>query len=180
MHWAEVISVHIHGVAKGQQRIEEMRATRTADQPDDIHHIFGVPSTTVFAAPFLFGGGHWGPYHSTQIDEGYYVGTLNLVSPEGVVRKIAELAEHPERPLLLPAGAAESCIKPAANAQAEIRSVTLYPYRLHPAHADSVLVPLCAYIQGHYQEEQPATPEHFGYAVWVPRPPTATATPLSP
>jgi len=141
----------------------------------DPPQIFGLPESTVFEAPLGFTASHFGLYHSPLIDQGYFHEHINVVTPKQVERKTEELASHPERPLLLmPELWADICGPQPSLAEQEdgarqyIRSMFLTPYSRKLQHPENVLQPFCSYVAQHYHLAQEATPEHFGYALWLP------------
>ena len=164
------VAVLIWGQAKGSAYLQRMRTRQTQERAIDLPAVFGMPSGTVFAAPFAFMGDHTGPYHTRSIDEGYFLSVVDMVTPEDVLRKMAELDDHPERPLLVPADAEYSCLLHPENVRAEIQSLFGYPYHAEVKHPGVVTEPLCALIRNRYHIAQPVSPEHFNDALWLRNP----------
>jgi hypothetical protein len=132
----------------------------------DVPALFGQPENTVFAVPFGFAPSHFGLYHSSALDEGYYSETINIATAAGIDRVIGELASHPERPLLMLPGRERNCSGDAATAQNYLRQTFLYPYSARIRHSESIGEPLCVYIQKHFFRIGAATPERFDYELW--------------
>jgi hypothetical protein len=165
--WIEHLTLRIWGPVKGPANFERMRSRQTLGSTIDVPAAFGMPPGTVFAAPFSFFGNHTGPYHTPAVDEGYFLAIVDMVTPNDVARKIAEIDRHPERPLILPADAEYSCVIHPENARAEIESLFFYLYRAPAAHPGDITEPLCAFIRDQYHIAQPASPEHFSNALWL-------------
>lgn len=138
-------------------------------QPLDVDAVFGMPEDTTFAVPFAFTAGHFGTIHLAQIDEGYYLGLQDVLTPQAVVRKIDELRQHPDRPLLLPHGWQGNCTMDSGSHRQFLRILFLYPYRAPVEHPESINDPLCQHIQALYQFQRRESPESFHYEVWIPR-----------
>ena len=135
----------------------------------DVDGMFGSAPGTVFAAPMGFGLSHFGTWHSAAVDEGYFMGFQDVLTPPGVNAKIAELAGHPERPLLLPEHWDGSCQTNLEVRRRLISTLFLYPYRAAARHPESINTPFCEYVKEHYQLEIAGSPEHQGYEVWARR-----------
>lgn len=159
-------SAKTFGAEKARGKLAELRFVAHHQGAIDVDRLYGEPPRTVFEAPFGFAPSHSGTYHTPEVDQGFYFGLENVLTPEAVQRKLAELKDHPERPLLMLATQESSCsVDPERERQA-ISSLFFYPYRAAAKHPGSILEPFCSYIRTHYRVEVPAAPEHFGYAVW--------------
>jgi hypothetical protein len=174
VYFAAVITFFI--VLPGALTLVMLRTTpRLAAQPNaglqvpDVDRRFGLPAGTTVEVPFGISTSRFGTLHSPQIDQGYYLGLLGALTPAAVENKVAELAQHPARPLLLPEHYEDNCRIDAKMHRRFLSIVFLYPYDARVRHTESIYEPLCATIAQHYRLEQPATPEHFDYEVWQPR-----------
>jgi hypothetical protein len=97
------------------------------------------------------------------------MGDANMVIQEQVTQKIAELSSHPRYPLLIPFERESQCRISDEGALSAIKSIFHYPYDAPAVHTEGIQQPLCDYIVQHYRLSEPATAEHFGYAVWLPK-----------
>jgi hypothetical protein len=123
----------------------------------------------VLEAPFGYRPDGWGSYLSPAVDYGFYEGIENANTPAAVARKVAELAAHPERDVLIPRGALNVC---AVDGRAERRLISLifaFPYYGRVAHPVGVRLPLCEYISSHYLLARRAGVENFEYEMWSPK-----------
>ena len=147
---------------------KDARQANTSAKPLDVGAVFGVPDGTVIAAPMGFTIGYFGTVHVTHIDEGYYYGLDNVLTPQAITRKINELYQQPEQPLLLPVGWQGACsIDPEAH-RGFLRILFLYPYQAPARHQESINEPLCRFIESNYHLEKDGTPDRFQYEVWTP------------
>jgi len=122
----------------------------------------------VLEAPFGYTPNGTGTYHAATVDYGFYEGIENANTPRAVERKIEELAEHPERNLLLPSGAERYCDADAEVQHQLMTALFFFPYTAQAVHPVGVREPLCAYIASHYAVVRGATAADFGYALWAP------------
>ena len=165
-HFIEAQSASLFGAQKAKIKLAEMRFFAHHQRGIQPSRLYGYPSGTVFEAPFSFTPSRFGTLQTKEIDPGFYFGMVNVLTPQAVQRKVAELADHPERPLLVLAGNEDSC---TPDPEGERQTITLYfwyPYHAAVRNPDSVLEPVCTYIRTHYRVAIPASPEHFGYALW--------------
>lgn len=127
-------------------------------------------SDASFEAPFGYTPQAGGFFYSPQIDYGFYDGLLDANTPHDYRVKISELAQHPQRPLLLHQGIFAVCEvhEDINSASISILFTTLYTARA--IHTDSVRKPLCDFIQQHYTLAVPASPQNFQYELWTPKP----------
>lgn len=124
-------------------------------------------SEGMLQAPFGFNPSGFGHPHVAGIATGYYDGLENALTPPAVERKIAELAANPNRKLLLPDNFEAPCkVDPAADRRM-IQRLFAYPYRGKLRHTDSVLQPLCGYIQDHYRRTAELGPQVPGFSIWA-------------
>lgn len=158
------------GADLAQEKFAEYRAAARRKGALDLDALFHQPRGTIYEAPFGFSVTHFGLYHVSKVDEGFFFEGTNVFTPEQVERKIGELAAHPERPVLLLEAPGAQCGVPVEKVRAEIEALFLYPYRARVVHDNDVAVPLCRFIQTHYSVAEAATAEHFGYALWTPKP----------
>jgi hypothetical protein len=155
------------GAERAREKFDDIRALAQMRGDIDVAEIFGMPPETIFEAPFGFTPTRFGTYHSPSIDEGYYFEATNLVTPEAIARKLSELSSHPGRPLLLLPSAEDYCTVHADSSRG-LQLLFVYPYRAHVVHPQNLLAPLCGYIHQNYHVQEPATPAHYGYALWAP------------
>lgn len=122
----------------------------------------------IFEAPFGYRPNGYGSYLSSSVDLGYYEGIENANTPRAVQRKIDELAQHPNRDLLLSHPSENLC---RVDDNAERQAITVlffFPYTARVAHPIGIRTPLCDYIASHYTLTRSATPDNFGYELWTP------------
>ena len=152
-HSGQDLERHLH-------RLEEIRAASDGITPVTLE----LPPGTIVQAPFALYAGHTGPYHAAWIDQGYFLGILNVLNPDDVQQKIAELSQHAERPVAVPdSGLHCTFAEPAFRTELELRFA--YPYHRAAVNKQDVLQPLCDYIEAHYQEQRPVS---VGYKIWWP------------
>ena len=159
-------SAKIFGPGKAQGKLAELRFVAHHQGTIDLDRLYGDAPGTIFAAPFGFAPSHSGTFHTPQVDPGFYFGLENVLTPEAVQHKVAELAKHPERPLLMLATQENSCALDPQQERQAISSLFFYPYRAAARNPGSILEPVCTYIRTHYRVAVPASPEHFGYSLW--------------
>lgn len=129
----------------------------------------GLMSDGIFEAPFGYTPNGGAVYLSPQIDYGYYPELADANTPDAIHRTINELRQHPQRGLLLANNFTNIC-RTYPGIEREFLSLLLAsPYWARPAHTQSVREPLCNYIVAHYYLAEPATPETFRYALWIPK-----------
>jgi uncharacterized integral membrane protein len=124
----------------------------------------------VFAAPFGYVPNARGAYYSSQIDYGFYDGLWDATTPDSYRTKIDELAQHPQRPVLIRHGVFGACDLQPTNNRIWISVLFTFPYTATPLHRDSIRKPLCDYISTHYSLTEPATIQNFQYELWRPTP----------
>ncbi len=159
-------SAKLFGAQKAQIKLAEMRFFAHHQRGIEPALLYDYPSGTIFEAPFSFTPSRFGTLHREDLDSGFYFGMVNVLTPEAVQRKIAELADHPERPLLILSGNEESCTPDAEGERRTITQYFWYPYHAAVRNPGSILEPVCTYIRTQYRIAIPASPEHFGYALW--------------
>ena len=87
-------------------------------------------------------------------------------------RKIDELAQHPDRDLLLPDASASLCSVNGSLQRGLLSVFFFFPYLARVSHPVSVHQPLCDYIAEHYTLARSATPNNFEYELWTPAKPS--------
>jgi hypothetical protein len=125
-------------------------------------------ATPVVEAPFSYMPNTIGPYQGPLVDTGYFSSTINVLTPEQVQRKIAELAAHPDRDVIIRWEAPKLCLEDIPDSRASLRQLSMTPVLLPAVHSDDIVQPLCSYIQTHYQMVRPSSPEASGYSLWRP------------
>jgi hypothetical protein len=129
----------------------------------------GLRSDGIFEAPFGYRPNRGGVYLSPQIDYGYYDELVNAGSPDAIRRKIDQLAQHPQRGVLLTNNFTNLCSTYPGTERVFLSVLLASPYLARPAHTQSIREPLCDYILTHYVLAEPATPGTFQYALWTPK-----------
>jgi hypothetical protein len=161
--------------AGSEGRLAELARLRAHAAPDEIDFGSVYPgfdltrSHGIFEAPFGYKPNGLGSYHSSKVDYGFYEGLENANTPRAVQRKIDELAQYPERDLLLPQSSGDLCGFDVNLERQLITVLFFFPYTASVAHPISPHAPLCDYIASHYTLAEMATPENFGYELWTPR-----------
>lgn len=164
--YIEQRSAKIFGPEKARVKLAELRFIAHHQGAIHLARMYDLAPGTIFEAPFGFTPNHSGTFHTPQADPGFYFGLENVLTPEAVQRKVAELAENPQRPLLMLATQESSCATDPEQERQAISSLFFYRYRAAAKHPGSILEPVCSYIRTHYAVAIPASPEHFGYALW--------------
>ncbi len=159
-------SATLFGVEKAKTKLAEMRFFAHHQRGISPALLYGYPSGTIFEAPFSYTPSRFGTLQTKEIDPGFYFGMVNVLTPQAVQRKVAELAHSPERPLLILAGNEDSCSPDPEGRRSTISSYFWYPYHAAVRNPGSVLEPVCSYIHTHYRVAIAASPENFGYALW--------------
>ena len=154
------------GPDKAAEKFADVKMLAHLDSNTNVARTFSLGPNEVAAVPFGFAPTRFGIDLAPGTDPGYFSGVLNVVTPQQVDAKIAELRVHPERPLLLLRHAEDGCAFNDEDDRAAIRSLFLTPVLSHERAVTNPLEPLCAYIRDRYRVNEPATPEHFGYALW--------------
>lgn len=139
-----------------------------ARTPLDVPRIFGMPPGTIFYAPFGFSPDRFGIYHSPSVEEGYFLGTVNITTPAEANRKTHEITLASARPLLLPPDFEQNCGPSGVGANGYLSNLLRYPYRAPVRHPENLLHSLCEEIHTNFRQIGPSIPENFGYLLWTP------------
>lgn len=154
-------------------RFENARRYPIREHYDFAQMYPGVPLAwdhVVLAAPLGFDPSHsLATYRSPQVDLGFYEGNENANTPAAVERKIAELAAHADRPVLIP-GHAEDGAPPLdyRAMQHQLTMIVDFPYRARPRHLEPVYAPLYDYLRAHYRLAAQPSPANYLYELWLP------------
>jgi hypothetical protein len=154
---------HVANVTLGNQRgTEKMGQLRNsyAQNVVDPRGIFSGLSPVV-AAPFAYFPNHLSNYQAPWIDEGYFMGTLNVLTRRDVARKVGELETHPDEDLVVPGNYCE----PWGDIRVYMEKLLLVPWVPHEKHSMTTLDPYCAYIHENYYELYSPSDATFGYGV---------------
>lgn len=155
------------GPAAAQTKFDHLR--RLVEQHRiDVPAAFGFPESTIFFAPFGFAPAGFGSYHTPSIAESYFFENENLITAQRVQEKVAELDQHPERPLLLLPGRENACILHLGEPHFAIRPPFYYPYMGRPRRDLDISEPICAYIRENYHQVPTDANRTFGYQLWLP------------
>ncbi len=165
--WLLARMTHTLGPAVAQTKFTNLRA-RLAQSSMDVPAIFHLSENTIFFAPFGFTPGGFGSYHTPSIAESFFFENENLVTVQRVQAKVAELRTHPERPLLLLPGRDHACILAIREVKPTVGPPFYFPYTGKPVHVNDVAEPICTEIRQNYHLARPASPETFGYQMWLP------------
>jgi hypothetical protein len=122
----------------------------------------------VFEAPFGYLPTARGFFFSPQIDFGFYDGLWDADAPKAYYRKMSELAQHPQRSVLVPYQLSGDCSVNGASERGFISLLFGFPYTASVVHPESIRKPLCDYIVAHYTLAVPASPQNFQYELWKP------------
>lgn len=156
------IAVRHYGKQVADKKLGNMRLLLAQDATSD--HI-ATPSELHGVAEIPFG--YFATHNTTSFDGGYYFGLENAFDPKSVDSKILELAEHPDRELLLPEKYADNCHIDAKASRKLISFLFVYPYLNRAVHTDDIYAPLCNYITDHYVLIVPPQPSTYGYGIWA-------------
>jgi hypothetical protein len=127
-------------------------------------HEFFPGISPIVSVPFGYIPNKISRYQGTDIDEGYFMGTLNILTPEEVNRKIDEIRNHPEEDLLVSPEGPEECAVRDGD-RAFMRSLLLVPWVPKPIHTLTLMVPYCTYLQEHYEWLYQPSSATFGYGI---------------
>ena len=156
------MSERMLGKQRGREKIRALRMSTTLRGVDP-HSLFPESSATV-SVPFAYFPNKLNAYQAPGVDEGYFFGTLNMLTPAQVARKIAELASHPRNDLVLsPDGFAQCTV--ISGDPALMRELLLIPWAPRPRASSAYRVPLCRYIEENYAWVQRPTAETLGYGL---------------
>jgi hypothetical protein len=157
------LAVRTLGEQRGLAKMNAVRSSAVAASVDP-HQIFPQAST-VIAAPFEYKPNKLSNYQAPWIDEGYFMGTLNILTPDDVERKISELRSHPEEDIILsPDDDFKQCDVVHAK-RVWMEQLLLLPWVPQPKRELSMFVPYCVYIQQHYRFLYLPSPATFGYGL---------------
>jgi hypothetical protein len=111
-----------------------------------------MPCDRTYFSPILAPLGTSAAFRTACLDTGYYMQMLNVSTEEGIGRKIEEMRQRPEEPLLLDN---VPLIKEFATYawDTDLRNLRGYegaPVLPHPRHAPLTLQPIIDFIQTHY------------------------------
>ena len=154
--------------ARAQEKFDDFQAFGRTQGPIDMAKVFGLPPGTPVYAPFGFAPGHQGTSQPRLLDEGYYLAMMDIVSPENVERKVAEIDQQPRRPMVMMPNFREQCGTTGEDTRALLGALNGHPYHAPVIHALSIAVRVCAAIEAGYHPAGPATSEQFGYQLWLP------------
>lgn len=160
------VAVHYYGPEGGRSRLALLHAASGVNAAAGQGVLAGA--TSVVEAPFSFMPNTIGPYQGPLVDTGYFSGTFDVFTPGQVQRKIAELAAHPDRDVIIRWEAPKLCLEDIPDSRVSLRQLSMTPVLLPAVHSDDIVQPLCSYIQTHYQMVRPSSPEASGYSLWRP------------
>jgi hypothetical protein len=123
----------------------------------------------ILQAPFGYRPNASGFYFSPEIDDGYYEALIDANSPESYRRKIGELAQHPQRDLLLHKDIFDVCKIDPSVERISVGILFAAPYTATAKHTRSIRTPLCDYIRTHYMLAVPASTQNYQYELWHPK-----------
>jgi len=156
------------GAQRAAVKFANIKALAHSSDVIDVPALFGQKPGTVFEAPLGFAPNRFGTYHSPSIDEGYFFENFDIVLPSQVTRKVAEMASYPQRPLLLLPGWEDNFSDAGPSSTSGLSHLFLYPYNRPVVHSENLTRPIYDYIEQHYRLAESATPQHFGYELWMP------------
>jgi hypothetical protein len=150
------------GATRGRIKIAALRAASGAHSVDP-HQVFPTISRVVYA-PFDYRPLWVSNYQSPTLDKGYFLGTLNILTPPQINDKILELQRKPEEDLIVSWQDFSQCAIETGD-RAELRALLLLPWVPAPSHTLSYRVPLCTYIFSsyHWVAEPSPTTFHYGF-----------------
>ena len=156
------------GAQRAAVKFANIKALAHSSDAIDVPALFGQKPGTVFEAPLGFAPNRFGTYHSSSIDEGYFFENFDIVLPSQVTQKVDEMASHPQRPLLLLPGWEDNFSDAGPSSTSGLSHLFLYPYNRPVVHSENLTRPIYDYIEQHYRLAESATPQHFGYELWMP------------
>ncbi len=165
-HTLTWVAGRYYGPDAGRSRLALLHASFGANAAAGQGALAGA--TPVVEAPFSYMPNTLGPYHGPLVDTGYFSSTVNVLTPEQVQRKIAELAAHPDRDVIVRWEAPKLCVQDIPDSRASLRQLSMTPVLLPAVQDDDIVQPLCSYIQTHYRMVRPSSPETSGYSLWRP------------
>lgn len=150
------------GERRGMAKIEALRHG-TGPISLDPRVLFPVASPIV-SVPFEYRPNKLNNYQGPDVYEGFFMGTLNILTPEEMNRKLDELRLHPDRDLVLQKESLEECdmhdgLRPI------IKELLILPWVPQPKRDMSLMVPYCSFILEHYQFIVDPSPTTMGYGL---------------
>lgn len=159
-HLAWQATVLTFGKPRGTAKMAALRYSYSATSWDP-RKVFPGASPEI-AVPFEYLPNKLSNYQAPGIDEGYYMGTLNILTPTDVERKIDELRTHPGEDLVYPDN---SCGHPNPDMRVFVGELLFLPWVPQQKHQMTMLDPYCNYIRQHYEFLYLPSPATFGYGL---------------
>ena len=159
-HLAWQVAVTAFGRPRGTAKMAALRYSYSATSWD-LRKVFPGASPVV-AVPFEYLPNKLSNYQAPWIDEGYFMGTLNILTSSDVERKIDELRTHPGEDLVY---FDNSCGHPNPGIRVFIGELLLLPWVPQQKHQMTTLDPYCNYIHQHYEFVYLPSPATFGYGL---------------
>ena len=114
-------------------------------------------------APF----GYFVNHNPIALQQGYYLGTDDVLNPDAVAFKIAEIAKNHASEIVLPKDYSLYCEIHPESSKFLIRILFAYPFNAKAVHTESIYAPLCQYIWQNYSRKVPPQDDTFGYSIWT-------------
>jgi hypothetical protein len=159
-HLAWRVAVAALGRQRGTAKMDALRYSYSTNSWDP-RKVFPGASPVV-AVPFEYLPNKLSNYQAPWIDEGYFMGTLNILTSSDVERKIDELRTHPGEDLVY---FDNSCGHPNPGIRVFIGELLLLPWVPQQKHQMTTLDPYCNYIHQHYEFVYLPSPATFGYGL---------------
>jgi hypothetical protein len=147
---------------------------RSKELPDASKDFSSLPPQLKGTAQIPFA--YFASHNPTGLEGGYYFGLVSAVDTHAVALKISELANNPDRDLVLPADFDGHCQSRPDESRWLIRVLFAYPFNGKAVHPQNIYAPLCDYIDANYSLKVPPQPASFNYGIWTRK---QSATPAS-
>ena len=155
-------AIDLLGRERGVAKLQGLRASVAATSLDP-RDVFPGSSGQV-GVPLGYLPNKLSNYQSMSVDEGYFMGASNIVSPQQVAQKVSEMRDHPEQDLVVSPEGLEQCLVHVGS-RALMEQLFLIPYVPEPKRTVSFFVPICTYIETDYYFVYPPKPSTFGYGL---------------
>lgn len=148
------------GRERASAKMAELRKSYSQTLSDPRRIFPGV--SPVVAVPFEYRPNTLNNYQAPWVDEGYFMGTLNIMTSRDVEKKIDELKSHPGEDLIYPA---YSCGISHGDIRKFLGELLLLPWVPRQKHQMTTLDPYCDYIHQNYDIVFSPSPTTFGYGL---------------
>jgi len=160
------VAVKLAVAILGQKRgMEKMDALRSLEVPRSLDpHVVFPNASPIVSVPFEYLPNKLNNYQGPDIYEGFYMGTLNILTPAEAQRKLDELRMHPEMDLVVQNNSYAPS-EPDAGIRVQIKELLILPWVPKPKRTASSIPPYDSFIREHYEFVVEPSPATFGYGL---------------